>query len=299
MQKVTQRAQNYFSYVPPHPDASLWGAAVTAAGFTRIPRGAAYPPGGHPGDRQFSWENGRALGTFQVVYILKGSGLFESRSAGVSEITAGTVFLLFPGEWHRYAPRPETGWVESWMEVEGECVRRLIRTGVFSPSQPVQAVREGAKLQALFRQLHGQFRASSPTFNAEVSTTSLAILALLQSSERDRSGPPSIVEQAVARAQALFTEPGAEALSMPKLARQLGVGYSHFRREFKACTGLSPKQYLDRMRLEKGRRLIGSTTMTLDAIAAELGYLSGFHFSAAFKREFGIAPAHWRRQHLL
>jgi len=299
MQKMTLPSRNYFNYVPPHPDASLCGAAVTAAGFTRIPRGAPYPPAGHPGDRQFSWENGRALGTFQVVHILKGSGVFESRSAGISEIAAGTVLLLFPGEWHRYAPRPETGWIESWMEVEGECVRRLIRTGVFGPLHPVQTVRDGALLRALFRRLHDQFRAPSPAFNAQVSTTALAILALLQSQEHYQSGPPSIVGQAVARAQALFTEPGAEAISMPQLARQLGVGYTHFRREFKACTGLSPKKYLDRMRLEKGRRLIGSTTLTLDSIAADLGYLSGFHFSAAFKREFGIAPSHWRRQHLL
>ncbi len=298
MQKVTRRSPDYFRYFAPHPDAALWGVAVTAAGFTRIGRGQAYPPRGHPSDHHFSWENGRALGTFQVVYILRGGGVFESRSAGRKEISAGTVFLLFPGEWHRYAPHPASGWVESWLELEGECVRRLLRTGVFSPAQPVYRVRPEVRLRALFRQLHAHLREPSPGFNAEVGATALGILAQLHTIEQVQPGPPSAIEQAVARAQTLFTEPGAQLAGMPQLARQLGVGYSHFRREFKACTGLSPKKYLDRMRIEKGRRLLGATTLTLDAIAAELGYLSGFHFSSAFKREFGIAPANWRRQHL-
>ena len=37
---------------------------------------------------------------------------------------------------------------------------------------------------------------------------------------------------------------------MPEVAHKLGIGYSYLRREFKSRTGLSPKRYLQRMRLE-------------------------------------------------
>jgi transcriptional regulator GlxA family with amidase domain len=41
--------------------------------------------------------------------------------------------------------------------------------------------------------------------------------------------------------------------------------------------------------------LLVSTDVTLDDVATRLGFSSAFHFSTAFKREFGIAPQHWRQ----
>ncbi len=83
--------------------------------------------------------------------------------------------------------------------------------------------------------------------------------------------------------------------AIPGLARELGVAYSYFRREFKRHTGLAPYQYARQLRLEKARRMIGSSSQSLQNIAEQLGFASPYHLSAAFKKQYGQSPDHWRR----
>ena len=98
--------RNYFTYLPRPEKPPVWGIAVTGAGFTRIPPGGAYPPTEfhHPSDHMFTWEKGRVLDMWQIILIHRGSGWFESHPTGRRRCRAGTVFILFPGVWHRYKP---------------------------------------------------------------------------------------------------------------------------------------------------------------------------------------------------
>jgi len=85
---------------------------------------------------------------------------------------------------------------------------------------------------------------------------------------------------------------------MPELARSLGVAYSYFRREFRMRTGISPRQYLLRIRMQRAQRMLGSSGDSLKQVADRLGFSSAYHLSSAFKAEFGVAPSRWRRRKL-
>lgn len=288
---------NYFRYLPPSKQSVPWGLSVTAAGFTRIAPNTPYPPRGHPSDHDFRWDQGRVLARFQLVFILEGSGAFDARSFKSCPVERGTVFLLFPHEWHRYAPNRSTGWVESWLELEGETVDRLIHTGVFSARDPIIAMRQRAKLERALEQVHAAVRSGPGMFDPEVSALAYSILARLQAARKRALGPAPRIEQLIAQAQVQLAEGERSATALPALARHLGIGYSYFRREFKRRVGVSPRHYANQLRLERARRLLGSTSQTVEAIADELGFASAFHLSSAFKRVFGLAPAHWRREH--
>ena len=112
----------------------------------------------------------------------------------------------------------------------------------------------------------------------------------------DRGGiAPTPLDASIARAERILVEHLSAPPPMPEVARLVGMAYSYFRREFKDRTGFSPHQYLQRLRLEKARRVMGTTAEPIKSIADRLGFSSPFHFSAAFKKEFGISPHHWRR----
>jgi AraC-like DNA-binding protein len=85
-----------------------------------------------------------------------------------------------------------------------------------------------------------------------------------------------------------------ESIDMRQLARALGLSYSHFRRAFREQTGYAPWQYLTRQRLLRAQVLLKASDATLDEIADQVGFSSGFHLSAKFKKAYGMAPSNWR-----
>jgi transcriptional regulator GlxA family with amidase domain len=63
---------------------------------------------------------------------------------------------------------------------------------------------------------------------------------------------------------------------------------------FSAATGRTPIRYLTELRLELAARLLVTTRAPLSHIAEQTGYKSEFSLSRAFKRQHGLAPAHYR-----
>jgi AraC-like DNA-binding protein len=285
---------DFFRYLPYLPEAEDWGLAVTAGGRVRVGPGESYPPAGHPNDHQLAWDKGRVLGAWQIVFIISGRGRFESAATKPREVVAGTAILLFPGVWHRYAPDAATGWNERWIELRGPVLKRLQKSGLLLPAEPLRTLGKASEAEGLFSRIHERLREPGSGFDPEPGAWALQLLARLHAATR-RHAAAAPMTRVIARAEQLLAERIETPPAMEALAKELGVAYSHFRREFKTRTGLPPKQYLLRLRLEKARRLLGNTPDSIKAIADRLGFNSPFHLSAAFKNEFGVAPARWRR----
>ena len=105
----------------------------------------------------------------------------------------------------------------------------------------------------------------------------------------------SNIQRAVHRAERYLNDHYREAIQIEALAAQLGVAYSHFRRAFRAHTGFSPWRYVIHLRLTRARALMASSNATLEDIATQTGFSSGFHLSSTFKQAYGLAPDPWRK----
>ena len=81
---------------------------------------------------------------------------------------------------------------------------------------------------------------------------------------------------------------------MEKLAKELPMGYSLFRKEFKRITGKSPNQYLLDLRLEKAKYLLVMTTLNISEIGYQTGFDSIFYFSKLFKKKYSCSPKKYR-----
>ena len=89
----------------------------------------------------------------------------------------------------------------------------------------------------------------------------------------------------------------AQAWTVEDLARSVGLSRSALAERFTGLVGQPPMQYLTRWRLQLAGDLLRSGRQTVAAIAADVGYDSEAAFSRAYKRELGVSPAAWRRQH--
>ncbi len=80
------------------------------------------------------------------------------------------------------------------------------------------------------------------------------------------------------------------------LADEAHMSRTSFAVRFVQVTGMSPVAYLTQVRMMNAIELLSTTTLTLEGIADRVGYGSEPAFSAAFKREMGIAPGAYRRR---
>jgi AraC-like DNA-binding protein len=80
-----------------------------------------------------------------------------------------------------------------------------------------------------------------------------------------------------------------------ELASKAGASRSVITERFARFLGEPPHAYLARWRLQLAARLLETTRKTIVRIAGEVGYESEAAFNRAFKREFGLPPAQYRK----
>lgn len=88
----------------------------------------------------------------------------------------------------------------------------------------------------------------------------------------------------------------AEPLRIEVLARRFGFSERNLKRCFQAATGLSPNQYVQRVRIDKAKKLLLATRLSVKEVAYEVGYENTSFFVRLFKRELERTPVQWRRE---
>ena len=99
----------------------------------------------------------------------------------------------------------------------------------------------------------------------------------------------------VARALTLMHARPAHPWTVEDLARQVGMSRSGLALRFADLLGVPPMQYLAQWRLQLAAQQLRLGDRSLASVAEDVGYESEAAFSRAFKREFGVPPATWRR----
>ena len=125
-----------------------------------------------------------------------------------------------------------------------------------------------------------------------------AIRAYIESVPQTRRGWfAALSDPQVGRALALLhADPGRKWM-VDELGRAAGLSRSALAERFALLLGEPPMQYLTRWRLALAARELREGRDSIARIAERVGYESEAAFNRAFKREFTIPPATWRRHH--
>jgi AraC-like DNA-binding protein len=100
----------------------------------------------------------------------------------------------------------------------------------------------------------------------------------------------------VGTALGLMHREPCHAWTVAELATKVGASRSLFAERFVKFLGEPPLTYMARWRLQLAARLLQTTQKTVVHVAMDVGYESEAAFNRAFKREFGLPPAQYRRQ---
>jgi transcriptional regulator GlxA family with amidase domain len=84
-------------------------------------------------------------------------------------------------------------------------------------------------------------------------------------------------------------------LSVAMLADRVGWSERHFARRFTAETGRSPGRHVEDLRLDAARRLLETSDLGVDVVAARCGFASREVLHRTFRRRLGVTPNQYRR----
>jgi transcriptional regulator GlxA family with amidase domain len=80
------------------------------------------------------------------------------------------------------------------------------------------------------------------------------------------------------------------------LADEAGYSLEHFSRVFRSVMSRSPEDFLINGRIERAKRLLWDSSMSIQEIAQTLGYQRQSFFSTQFRKKTGQTPREFRTQ---
>ena len=83
------------------------------------------------------------------------------------------------------------------------------------------------------------------------------------------------------------------ALNLDTLCRRIGLSRASLYRKLMSATGLSPARYIQSVRLNLAARMLRETQMSVSEIATASGFNSLIHFSASFRKQYGVPPSRY------
>jgi AraC-like DNA-binding protein len=281
---------NFFAYFDPSGTAGA--LYVTTVGRVSISPGGDYPykREEHPEKYSFStWEQGRVLDEYQFLYISEGSGRLRSFE-GDFMLRPGSFAVLVPGEKHRYAPDPETGWTEYWIGFAGTIPREWTELGTLEKTVTVHSLLNQKEILIPFEEAVEFTRNRRYALEVLLGSCVTRIFAYFSEDRHIKSGAPyDIIE----KSKSIFEKSIYHPMDMEGLTKILNINYQQLRDRFREKTGLSPYQYFLQMKINKAKELLLEGTLSIKEISYKLSFDSPYYFSRLFKKKAGVSPSQW------
>ena len=238
---------------------------------------------------------GPVLRPFHLLhFVTAGRGVLHIRNE-VYQVGPGGCFLIPAEQVAYYRASEEDPWRYAWVGFVGLRAEDLVRRfQEIAPERYVLRNVDAESYAGCIRRASGLTGAGDAEYfyaNSVLLDVVSRLVADLAGRSRNRYAP-SLPE----RVRFVLDVKYAERIRIGDLAASFGVHPNYLTRVFRERFGVSPKQYLTDIKLNKAAYLLSSTPMPVSLVAATLGFDDPLAFSKVFKRAFGDSPAMYRKR---
>lgn len=144
-----------------------------------------------------------------------------------------------------------------------------------------------------FQKLHDIWTRRNPGYEYEAKILFYRILLRMEQ-EWARVGQGATAQRLAAAMEHIHNHFSEGNVSVEALASLCGMSDTYFRKLFVQEFGMTPQQYISRLRLTTATELLQSGYYTVGEIAERCGFQSINYFSAFIKKETGFSPLRYR-----
>jgi AraC-like DNA-binding protein len=113
-------------------------------------------------------------------------------------------------------------------------------------------------------------------------------------SDLERKPGPVELELKLARAARYIEEHCREPLTLAGTARQVQLSRNYFSSRFKEAYASGFTEYVTRVRINRAKHLLSTSSLKISRIGEESGFASVPHFNRVFKKKVGVTPSRFR-----
>lgn len=247
---------------------------------------------------------------YQLLFLLRGTTAYEFRHRGRAEleVPGGHFLIIPPGVAHRGAPDMRPPCILFHIVLE-ERAGKDCRNTSFTPEEwrwLQQQLRRASlsvhPFSAELQRLAGKLVRAVPEYCAHPGgrlplarlrawVCEILLESAAQLNETTKAEPDDVVQAAEAHLRNRLDE----KVRMSEVARALGVTRARLFEQFKRGAGMTPNDFLLRVRVEKARELMANRRKSVTEVAFAVGFSSSQYFSTVFRRYTGQTPGEYRQ----
>jgi AraC family transcriptional regulator of arabinose operon len=244
-------------------------------------------------DSRYSTFREKGSRSYLLIYTREGSGAVE-HAQGTFSVSPGEVLLFTPRNLHGYGTDKQVGlWDLQWAHFhprsDWDSLIRWPERG-----RGVAVLAPPTSLQDLISDHLTDVR---NWYHGDVTERRLALNRFEEILLRLNHfvGTGRIQDERIANMQGRIRHEFRREWTVDRMAEVAGLSTSRFGHLFRDETGISPREFLETVRLEEAKRLLAESALAIGAISREIGFADEFYFSNRFRRATGVSPSEYRR----
>jgi AraC-like DNA-binding protein len=156
---------------------------------------------------------------------------------------------------------------------------------------------DNAALAVAVRSLRTEFTRTDELSNLYIESWAIQALVLLHRlfDELQYESQVRLTKNEISKVVEFMEASIARNITLECIAALVGLSPRHFRRLFRASTGVGPNEMFTNMRLERAARDLRNSKKNVTEISLDCGFSQPQHLATAFRRKFGLTPTEFRR----
>lgn len=237
-------------------------------------------------------ENGRP--DYHILYIISGKCTAVSEGKEIT-ILPGEIFLIPPGEKHVYSFKAEDKPISCYIHFSGTGCEKLLSKAGFFPDR-VLHLKKSRSLEEIFEKLCREFHMKKPLFNEFCSSYLIEFFSLAGRKNEELKNPVlSKNKREIDNILNIMIEEYEKNHPVSYYAKICHLSVSRFQHIFKSCTGRTPVEYINAIRINHAKEHLINTDLSVSAISEAVGFSDQNYFSRIFKKHTGISPNQFRK----
>lgn len=229
---------------------------------------------------------------YQILYVAKGKAYFEMKGKEVL-IEEGEIVIYKPYEEQNYRYDLNDKSNIYWIHFSGNNVEKLLNN-IELASDMVYNIGFKEKYIKLWEDIIMEIQSNRLYYNEIINGYLTELLVCMARGVYEYKNNLSKTHEIIQKAISDMHNTQNNSMNVKLYAKNYNMSVCWFIKNFKEITGMTPNQYISRVKVNKAKELLIETGFNITEVAYMLGFESPFYFSKVFKKITGVPPKEWK-----